>query len=112
MSETKRKHRATGRPRGGARYRVLGDGQVAAYTALRDACDKLGIDHPAVKRAIGELQKVQRGDPGYNGRYVGVKLQALVLELRLYLSEAPKRLEVSGQLRLEQLVPPLDADAD
>lgn len=76
----------------------------------RESCERLGEDHPAVKRLIETLIHFQRGDPGYSGRYSGLRLQAAMAELRLHLSEAPKRIEVSGRLGLEHLVP--DADDD
>jgi len=108
----RRPHRATGRPRGrpcGVRD-TLRRGEHDAYDLARESSKRLGESDPVVQRLIETLLHFQRGDPGYVGRYSGIKLQAVMAELRLHLSDAPKRVEVSGKLGLHQLVP--DAEPD
>lgn len=83
-----------------------------AIILARESAEKLGENHPAVVRLIELLIKIQRGDIGFTGRYVPTKLAACMAELRMHVSEAPKRMDLSGRLTLDQLVPAASGEGD
>lgn len=73
-------------------------GEVDVMSLAGQACDKLGDDHPEVKRLMGILIAIQEGREGFRGRYVPTKLKAVSDELKYLLAKpAPKAPAVQAQ---------------
>lgn len=82
----------------------MANGEVGLVEVIDSAIEHLGQDDPFVRWLLAMQFRIARGDPGYRGRYIGIRAKEASRLADRILGKPVQRLEHGGKVTLEQLV--------